>query len=572
MGIQQRAVIEQSLSRAASLPAAHPIRIDLLCRLARAWETDRNLLRSLSYLEQAAAAIEHLTPEERESLPIRMSLTGWSSQIDANGSVYMQLFDIYRKLGRNQDAARVPERAAAHVLNSGSMIASFEKQLDRPDEAVAIYSRLAAEASDPAGSAEALYSLAELYHQQKRYVDAIMTTRQAINRLESSMREDYWYLTLWMRQSVADMLREAGEPEAAEQEYRALIDESQNAPRYAQIPIISHYARYLAATSRGSAAVQLVKQYSAAHLDLRPDQQLMLENTVAELDPDAPSASNKGRSSSPVDSARPSTPSTQARESPVTKALQAVNLNGSPADAMVLITQAIDGVSSAADLNLVVERLPGFANALAFHKANAEATEVYKRLLDLAERWAVADRGPLLKVEQKRFESLALSPGSADTEEAEREYREDLIKLRGETTGWLEDVLYVRARCGGRVAAPVAAKELLALEETLNGNTSEPYMAALDAIANFSESYDLEGAAALRAKIVPIADLLYNTHDICRGWVRIRVAMMYAVLRRFDEARAMSNEALAIAQIAGRPNEFAASVRSIEESMKANAR
>lgn len=57
MGVQRRAVIEQSLARTAAIPAAHPIRIDLLCLLAQAWEADRNLLRSLSYLEQAAAAI-----------------------------------------------------------------------------------------------------------------------------------------------------------------------------------------------------------------------------------------------------------------------------------------------------------------------------------------------------------------------------------------------------------------------------------------------------------------------------------------------------------------------------------
>lgn len=163
-------------------------------------------------------------------------------------------------------------------------------------------------------------------------------------------------------------------------------------------------------------------------------------------------------------------------------------------------------------------------------------------------------------------------PGRPDTEEAERAYRESLTKSRGEGTGWLEDVLYVRVRCGGRVAAPVAAKELLGLEETLNGNTSAPYLAAVEAIANFSESYDREGAAALRAKTMPIADLLYNTRDIRRGWVRIKAATAYASLRRFDEAIAMSNEALAISQIADRPDEFAASVRAIQALLKANAR
>lgn len=89
-----------------------------------------------------------------------------------------------------------------------------------------------------------------------------------------------------------------------------------------------------------------------------------------------------------------------------------MNLNDSPADAMALIMRAIDGVSSAADLNLVVERAPGLAAALTFHKANEEAEEVYKRLFDLAERWSVADWGPLLKLEQERFESLAWSRAS----------------------------------------------------------------------------------------------------------------------------------------------------------------
>ena len=67
--LKARDVLEQALARAGGLGDSSPARIALLDALARSWEEDRNLLKAVSYSEQAVAAAEAQPP--RTAIPAR---------------------------------------------------------------------------------------------------------------------------------------------------------------------------------------------------------------------------------------------------------------------------------------------------------------------------------------------------------------------------------------------------------------------------------------------------------------------------------------------------------------------
>src|SRR6202011_4690026 len=58
MNIQARAVMHESLDQGRGLGDSHGTRMALLNMLADSWQQDGNLLKSVSYLEQAVAAAE----------------------------------------------------------------------------------------------------------------------------------------------------------------------------------------------------------------------------------------------------------------------------------------------------------------------------------------------------------------------------------------------------------------------------------------------------------------------------------------------------------------------------------
>ena len=74
MSAKSRAVLEEALARAQAAGASGPARASLLVSLASFWERDRNLLKSVAYMEQAVAVAEQ-TPqtEDRKAAPT----SGW---------------------------------------------------------------------------------------------------------------------------------------------------------------------------------------------------------------------------------------------------------------------------------------------------------------------------------------------------------------------------------------------------------------------------------------------------------------------------------------------------------------
>ena len=96
--------------------------------------------------------------------------------------------------------------------------------------------------------------------------------------------------------------------------------------------------------------------------------------------------------------------------------------------------------------------------------------------------------------------------------------------------------------------AAASAGDLLELQESLSGKTSEPYLGDLQTAAGvYQMAGDFARALPLLRNAATIADL----HDTPRnGWRRSRthmdVALALAHLGRFDEAESLGEEALAL--------------------------
>jgi hypothetical protein len=85
------------------------------------------------------------------------------------------------------------------------------------------------------------------------------------------------------------------------------------------------------------------------------------------------------------------------------------------------------------------------------------------------------------------------------------------------------------------------------MEESLNGNTSEPYLNAVETLASLYESAsDNERAVRMLRQAVAIGDLVYSLTDVRRGGLRSRLALGLAREEQFDEAERVISDAIVI--------------------------
>jgi hypothetical protein len=90
LAVQARDVLEQALAAAKTLGDSSPVRVALLEALSRSWEQDRNLVKSVSYQEQAVAALGG----------------------GQDAALHQRLFRLYLQLGLVEDAATECPRVA----------------------------------------------------------------------------------------------------------------------------------------------------------------------------------------------------------------------------------------------------------------------------------------------------------------------------------------------------------------------------------------------------------------------------------------------------------------------------
>jgi tetratricopeptide (TPR) repeat protein len=96
--------------------------------------------------------------------------------------------------------------------------------------------------------------------------------------------------------------------------------------------------------------------------------------------------------------------------------------------------------------------------------------------------------------------------------------------------------------------AAASARDLLELEESLSGNTSEPYLGDLQTAARaYEASGDFFRALPLHRQAITIADLLATSNkDWRRAQTRMDAALALAQLGQFDEAVTLGEEAVAL--------------------------
>jgi tetratricopeptide (TPR) repeat protein len=98
--------------------------------------------------------------------------------------------------------------------------------------------------------------------------------------------------------------------------------------------------------------------------------------------------------------------------------------------------------------------------------------------------------------------------------------------------------------------ADASARELLQLQESLSGNTSDPYLTDLETAAHmYQAAGDSARALTLLRKAVAVADLLATPQeDWRRSQTRIEAALELARTGQFDEAEKLGEEAVALAR------------------------
>ena len=96
--------------------------------------------------------------------------------------------------------------------------------------------------------------------------------------------------------------------------------------------------------------------------------------------------------------------------------------------------------------------------------------------------------------------------------------------------------------------ADASARELLELQESLSGNTSDPYLTDLQNVARmYAAAGDAARAVALLRKAVAVADVLATPNDDWRrSQTRMDAARALANLGQFDEAITLGEAAVAL--------------------------
>jgi tetratricopeptide (TPR) repeat protein len=132
------------------------------------------------------------------------------------------------------------------------------------------------------------------------------------------------------------------------------------------------------------------------------------------------------------------------------------------------------------------------------------------------------------------------------------QYRRALIDANGPDSGSLAEPLRMKLEFERSHSqwerADASARELLELQESLSGNTSERYLGDLQMVARvYQAAGDSARTLALFRKAVTIADLVTTpNNDWSRSLTRMDAALALARLGQFDEAETLSEEAVAL--------------------------
>jgi tetratricopeptide (TPR) repeat protein len=553
-----RVITEQALDRMTPLGESAPGRIQLLNSLANYWEQDRNLLKAAGYLEKAAAASEKAPKTAPQGLGqvVMMRSSHWfSSAGDFAGSglasTYERMARMYRRLGRPDSLNQVLGKLQALGPQGAGALASIYQGEGRFDDAAAVYRKqVDSVAKDPTQAGYALQSLANLYQQQERYGDAASTLQQAIGDLQAGGMQNSQIVA--MQRQLAQVMVQASQTEAADRIYQRLLAD-QGSPDWAQS--LMAYTNHLTNTQRATEAESLLKAYLQDHADLPASQQSMYFNTLANIARQAGKADQADRyarlavQKQTTANLNAPKPEQNAMQRYMTLAQGAIGRDDGAAFSYAM--QALDAASRAgAERDQSMWRLPSIASRLAPDKAE----QLWQRVLALTESWSSDSMQMALQATQGYVQFLVSQENPRDEAPAAIErYRRLLIASRGQGTGWQEETLRMtidlESRRGALGRAVIVGQDLVALEESLNGTTSVPYLHALETLArSYQAANNVEQALALRRQAIGISDLISAGNDTNRVSTRIEAAWLLVQLERLDEAKSVAADALTVAQ------------------------
>jgi hypothetical protein len=594
MSAKGLAIAQQALSRATD-----DNRVELLQMIADFYQQDRNLLQAVGYREKAVAAMDEAAakpakPETNAPSAGRIrgdfgggigfrtgiSISRMYSPSDARTFAYQQLASLYQQLGRPDAVAAITKRMAT-IAKDPSSVAQFYQQQGQLDEATAIYKKQTEQADAPA-RANAFQSLASLYQQQQRYSDASDAYRQAIATVTASGKPE---AAIWLRVNLASMLNQAGQTEAADQVYEQLLADTTNMAGSEHMQTVVNYANYLSETKRGPQASAILSDYLTSHPNMQSYEEANLLNqlsNIARQSGDSKLADEyQQASANRQQRSNGGSPPEQILIGKELQAAQAAVQAGKLDDAFALSMQAMDAAPEASDRERVSWEIPNIATGFVNKKQPAKAEQLYQRLLAVVESWSADNPQPLTAAFQNYANFLSQSNHWNEAPATIKRYRDLLVSMHGAASGPLADSYHLTMQFqrmhGSHQETVATAQELVALEESLSGNTSEPYLRGLEGLAReYQSSGDVRRAIPLFRQTIAIADLVFAGANPQRAHLRMNAAMVLAQQRQFDEAEQLATDAVAIGQASRPPQDdmFAnqlAQIRKMREAPQANS-
>ncbi len=581
---QARAVVQEALDRAGALPRWNPGRIQLLNSMAEFWWQDGNLLKAVSYREQAVAAFEATPPGAAASTPatggistavllVQPILTAagraFRGEVGRNSAyLYEQLANLYRELGRPEAAARAIDTMRSRLQNDPAALAESYARDGNIDQAVALYQKQAAQAAAdpntrPWNAAAPLEAIASLYVREDRLPEAIAAYQQALARLEAFGDPQATSQATNIHLRMASVLQRSGQNQPAEQIYQKLLSGTRSAPPEQQVRVLEQYAGYLSQNGRGSQGIQALKDFLSSHADLTPWQQANILMNLSQLARQAgqnDAADQYQRQAEEKQRAgQPPQPVNGPRIGPDLSKAQQAAFEGNLDEAFSQGLAAIKASDTALDSVEISFRAPSLANQLASRKAADKGEQIYQALFLALQSRAADTVEPLNQALQQyarflmgqkdrwgdaalaidRYEASATAASGAETNvsvQAQR-LRVELAQMKQDHAETIEK-----------------ADELLALEKSLSGPASSRYMRVAQTVVGAYETAGKPGLALpLHREIVSIADRTMAAGDVQRGFVRMNAAMAFATAGQFDEAERLAGEATAVAQAARPP-------------------
>lgn len=549
LNAQARATLQEGLARLAPLGESHPSRIELLNQLASSWQQDGNLLKAAGYLEQAAAG-QAATPPLAAAQPVMLGVIvsgnrrsyfgGYSgSAIDT----YTRLADIYQQLGRPDAVAAIAMKIRSLASNDQSTLARFYAQHGRSEEAAAIYKALAEQTADALTRSFAWQSLAGLYSGQEHYTDAIAAIQQAIAAVGSSDQPNVRSRGVWMRQNLAVYMRRAGLIDQADQVYQQIL--RQGLDEIQEPQMVASYAQYLADTQRGAQGETLLKNYLAGSSSLEPQQKTNLLFNLANLARRLGDSNGADAYQQAGEALQPQPPAGQIRIGEQVREAGAALSQDHLKDAYNLALDALDHAAQAADGQQVEWLVPQVASRLAAEQEPGKAEQLFDRLFALAQNQSSDSLRPLIAATQSYARFLMGQPDrSGEVSAAIERYWSFLIDANGPDSGTLAEPLRMKIEFERSQSqwekAEVSVRELLELQESLSGNTSEPYLGDLQlAAAAYTGAGDPARALPLLREAVTIADVLATSNTPINDWRRsqTRMAAAFALAQSANSMR-----------------------------------